>query len=135
MPDSVDPRPVPQVLAERLVAAGKLSESGLERALRVERESRERLEAILTRLGLVSERDLADMLAEILALPIVAAKDFPEAPLLDDALSRKFLKEARVLPIRDGAEGVVLAMADPLDDFSAEAVRLAASYRPRRSML
>ena len=112
-------------VAQGLIAAGKLQPSGLERALRVNGETGEPLAAVLTKLGLVAESDLAAALADALDLPLVTAKDFPDTPLLEDQLSARFLHQARVVPIADGPDGAVLAMADPLDVFATDAVRLA----------
>jgi general secretion pathway protein E len=110
---------------QHLVAHGKLSEAGLERARQVADESHERLETALTRLGLVSDRDLAEALAEFLDLALVGSNDFPEAPLLEDRLSRKFLRERHVIPIEDRAQELVLAMSNPLDAYAVDAVRFA----------
>ena len=113
-------------LARRLVDAGKLQPSGLERALRVQAETGETLASALTKLGLVSEIDMASAYADALGLKLLARADFPTEPLFEDRLSFRFLRQARVVPIELGADGVVLAMADPLDRFAADAVRMAA---------
>lgn len=113
-------------LARGLVSAGKLQSSGLDRAVRVHDETGEALAGILTKLGLVSETDLADAMATALDLPRIGADDFPAAPLLEDHLSMRFLRQARVVPIEFEEDSVVLAVADPLDEFAMDAVRLAA---------
>ena len=113
-------------LARRLIEAGKLQTSGLERALRVHDETGEHLADALTKLGLVSESDLAAAYAETLELKLVARKDFPDEPLFEDRLSYRFLQQARIVPIDEGPDGAVLAMADPLDRFAIDAVRMAA---------
>ncbi len=112
-------------VAEGLVEAGKLQSSGLERALRVHKETGESLAPILTKLGLVSEADLAAALAQALGLRLASARDFPDSPVLEDRLSVRFLRQARVAPIGESPEVAVLAMADPLDKFAVDAVRLA----------
>jgi general secretion pathway protein E len=86
--------------------------------------SDERLSSLLPKLGLVSERDLASALSELLGLPLVGAADFPSEALLGDRLSPRFLRESRVLPLAEREEGLVLAMADPLDGYAADALRL-----------
>ena len=126
MPGSLDARPIVERLGEQLVAAGKLNATGLERAQRLHRESGERVEAVLTSLGLVSERDLAETLASLLDLPLKSAKEFPETPVFEGRLNRRFLKQSRVIPLEDRADGLVVAMADPLDEFAIEALSYAA---------
>jgi general secretion pathway protein E len=113
-----------RALGERLIAAGKLERSGLERALKLRAESGERLAGLLAKLGLVSERDLAEAIAGELDLPLIDAREFPENPLYAERLSPRFLREAQVLPIAEEAGGLVVAMADPLNDYAADAMRL-----------
>ncbi|MDH5412036.1 MAG: hypothetical protein OEY16_11655, partial [Alphaproteobacteria bacterium] len=59
-------------LAQRLVKAGKLQPSGLERALRVQAETGETLASALTKLGLVPEIGLASAYADALGLKLMA---------------------------------------------------------------
>ena len=123
--DGVKSRPVREALGAHLVQLGKLPAAGLERAQRLADESGERLELVLTRLGLVSERDLAEALAKLLNLPLVSAKDYPDEPLLEDKFSRKFLKEAQLIPLMDSATGLTVAAVNPLDTYAIEAMRFA----------
>jgi general secretion pathway protein E len=113
-------------LGDYLLSAGKLSPGALDRAQRLAVETGERVEAVLTRIGLLSERDLADAFGAVLGLPLVTAQDYPDAPVLETVLSRKFLKDAHVIPLEDRPEGVVVASADPLDDLVSDAVSFAA---------
>ncbi len=113
-----------RALGARLIEAGKLDRNGLERALKLRAESGERLSALLPKLGLVSERDLAEAVAAELGLPLIGAREFPEAALYAERLSPRFLREAQVLPIAEEADGLVVAMADPLNGYAADAMRL-----------
>ena len=86
-----------QVIVERgLVAAETLA-----RAVVVQEESGERLDAVLTRLGLVSEQALAETLAEAAGLRLAGPDDYPAAPL-DATVSPRFLREAKAVPLRAG---------------------------------
>jgi general secretion pathway protein E len=111
--------------AEHLIATGKVQPQAIERAQHLAVESQERLESVLTRLGLITERDLAEALSQFLRLPLAVAADYPPQPILEDQLGRKFLREAKVLPLREVPEGVIVAMANPLDSYAAHAVRFA----------
>ena len=110
---------------EHLIKRQKLQRAALERALRAHEETGERLDVILTKLGLVAEKDIAEMLAEYLDLDFVTANDFPDESLLADTISVNFLKQARMIPIRDDPDGILLAMADPLDTYAINAMHLA----------
>jgi general secretion pathway protein E len=78
---------------------------------------------------MVSERSLADALAQLVGARVVRAGDYPEEPLYFDRLKPKFLRKAHALPIAESPEGVTVAMADPLDDFTSGAIA-AALNRP-----
>jgi general secretion pathway protein E len=127
--NGADRRPFERSLATRLIEAGKLEPSALERVFRLQASSDERLEVLLIKLGLASERDVADGFARELGLAVVAPGDFPDAPLLEGKISKKFLKQAGVLPLADTPETVLLAMVDPLDGFAVRAIEMASGKR------
>ena len=103
-----------RAVADRLIADGKLDAAAADRAFRLQANGQERLEQILTTLGLVHEKDVARAVAAELGLPLAAPADYPDAVVLD-AASPKFLRQARVLPLAETADSVIVAMADPLD--------------------
>jgi general secretion pathway protein E len=114
-----------EALSGVLLERGLIDDKTLERARRVAGETGQRLDAVLTQLGLVSERGLAESLAAYLGLRLVTADRYPEAPLLVDRLKARFLRKAHALPIEVEDDRVVLAMADPLDQFTRTAVAAA----------
>ena len=118
--------PFIETLGPFLVERGKLDSVGLDRAERLRAETGERLDHILTKLGLVSETDMAEAFSVGLALPLVTASDFPAEPVLDEKISVNFLREARVVPIADTAEGLEVAMSDPLDSYAIKAIGMTA---------
>lgn len=73
----------------------------LERVRRLVGDKRDGLLDTLPKLGLIAERDIAEAAASLLKLPLVAARDYPAAPLLEDKLSSRFHHESRVLPQAD----------------------------------
>jgi general secretion pathway protein E len=109
---------------EFLIAGGVLGAAERARvtALRATRGDSDAV--ILTRLGLVSERAMAEQLAAFHGLPRAHAADYPATPLLGNAVAPGFLMRSRLLPVRDLPEGVAVAMADPTDRAALEAVRL-----------
>jgi hypothetical protein len=64
---------------------GRLDPQGLERANRLSRES-SRIDRVLSQLGLVSERQLAETTARLLDIPIAAPGDYPQAAILPERL-------------------------------------------------
>src|SRR5215213_4774710 len=108
-------------LARHLIERGKLREPDVARVARMQEAqgSGERLSRLIARLGLLSERDAAQALSEVLGLPLAASVDYPEAVILADQVSLRFLKESQIVPIAEAADGkALLAMADPQDDFA-----------------
>ena len=112
-------------VARVLAQSGLLSGAALERVRRLEVESGERLDHIAAKLGLVSERDLADAYAEVIGSPVVSAAEFPPEPVAADRVRRAFLKQTRMIPLTDTAEALTVAMADPLDDAAVRALEFA----------
>jgi general secretion pathway protein E len=116
---------VDTAIVDLLIERRKLDAGGLDRARRAGENGDDHLHTILVKLGLVAERDVAEALAAVLDLQIAAPDDYPGEAVVDENLSPKFLKEARVLPLAETPEGIVLAMADPLDGFTVQAVEIA----------
>jgi len=111
-----------------LVEGGTIDRRTLDRAGRVAVETGGRLDHVLTQLGLVSERGLAEALAQLIEAPLVEAGDYPDAPLFLDRLKVKFLRKVRALPIAATNGRATLAMADPLDVFTRNAVAAALGH-------
>jgi general secretion pathway protein E len=138
LPQTTVERSPPAVakLGEMLIASGKLDPANLDRALKVQEsalnasagtnnETREKLGSILTRMGMISGRDLAETLARQRGWTIVESTEFPELPILEDSISPRFLQEAKAIPVNETEGEVVLAMTDPADDFTVRAMAAA----------
>ena len=83
---SVDDR-----ICQFLVAKGHLKETDLVRGRRLHHEdpTSGSLVSLLTRLGLVSEREMAEAVSELLSLPLLSAKEFPDTPPANVQTDRK----------------------------------------------
>ena len=112
-------------LGTTLVDNGAIDRRTLDRARRVAAETGGRLDQVLTQLGLISDRGLAEAYAQLIAAPLVKLADYPDAPLFCDRLKPKFLRRARALPITASVDRAILAMADPLDVFTRNAISAA----------
>jgi len=116
--------PVRKRIGDILIERGKLDTATLERALRLQQESGERLGALLVTLGVVAQRDVAEALAAQLELPLVDTGSYPEFPILEEMVSTRFLRETRALPLSEDDAEVALAMADPTDEYTIGAFRM-----------
>ncbi len=134
-PQVMFPESAPQKLGEILIAQGKLDPVNLDRALKVQEsavnatDAPEKLGSILTRMGMLSGRDLAEALAQQKGWTIVEAGEFPELPILEEMVSPRFLQEVRAIPVMETESEVVLAMIDPADTFTLNAMAAATQKR------
>ncbi|HEX2815239.1 MAG TPA: ATPase, T2SS/T4P/T4SS family [Phenylobacterium sp.] len=111
---------------EALVASrGLVAPETLARARIVQAETGERFHSVLTRLGLVSEQALAQLIAEAVGLPIAVASDYPALPLATERVSERFLREFKAVLLRESDRGVDVALVDPLDPYPSRALELA----------
>lgn len=113
-------------IGERLVSAGKLSERDLERALVAQQEMGGQLGEVMVKLGLVAEHDVVLALASQLDVVYIAPADLPEAPDFPASVSRAFLQNHLIYPLRVDERGMHCAMAHPEDRYVRDALSLAA---------
>ncbi|MGI9334451.1 MAG: type II secretion system ATPase GspE [Gammaproteobacteria bacterium] len=123
--DIVDPVLVHENVGHLLVERGKLERAQLKRASALSRENEEPLGSLLVQLGFVAERDFADALASCTELDLVEAQAYADEALQAGAISPEFLKRVNAVPLKEVDDGVKIAMADPLDRFTVDALRLA----------
>ncbi|CAH9015092.1 type II secretion system ATPase GspE [Candidatus Nitrosacidococcus sp. I8] len=111
-------------LSQYLIDQGKLRPTESQHAKRLAVDEGIRFSTMLARLGLVSERDVAEAFSALLSLPLwTAADDSYEEP--EKQISLKFLKESRAIPILEENKSITLAMADPGDIYVQNAIALA----------
>ncbi len=112
-------QPTRQKLGEILLGKGQIQSEELDRVLRLQAASArpERLGSLLTTLGVVSARDVAQALAVQADMPFVESSAFPEFPILEESISARFLRDARALPMAEDEGSLTLAVADPQNDF------------------
>ena len=118
--------PVDERIASLLIERGRLKESDLVRARRLyDEDPKGSLVDLMSRLGLVSERDAVEATAEVLKLPLVAAKDCPDQPPPTVQVSTRFLKSHRLVPYAESESTVEAMVANPLETYPIEALGLA----------
>ncbi len=98
-----------------LLEGRALDELALQRSQRAARQSGERFDLVLTKLGLVSETDLCDHLSKFLRIPLIEPRDIPLEPVLSEEIPEKFLRASGLLPLLLDSGQAALALLDPLD--------------------
>jgi len=106
-----------------LLDANLLDVASVERARRAAEATGDRFDQVLTKLGLMSDANLAAGLAKYLDLPVFSPRDLPSEPLLADRLPTTFVRENRILPVRLEEDGLTLAVVDPFDHVPLASVR------------
>ena len=96
-----------------------LDELAVRRAQRAQRQSGERFDLVLMRLGLLSDAVMARALSAYCKLPLIGAHEFPQIALHSEQISISFLKINRLLLLADKGSHLEVAVADP---FSIEAI-------------
>ena len=103
-----------QTFAQFLLDRSLLSETLVQQASQVSRDTRDPLVRSLAKLGFMPEAALADALAEFVQLPRLASPVVLPGSL--ETLSLEFLKHHAVAPLRLAEGEVSVAVANPLDD-------------------
>lgn len=125
----IDSTPNPEDVEQSLVALwqekSRVSALDVQRAESMRAGSRLSLSEILVNLGMVSERERCESMAELLMLPLFSEVDILEFPPDDIFISLAFLKEYRLCPIAREDECLRVAMADPHLPYARQALELA----------
>src|SRR5579871_1330731 len=110
-------------IGEILLEKKLISAEDLDRALELQSERGDKLGKTLVDLGFVAMRDVLAALSEQLALPLVSIEGPPPVSPETEALSARFLRQFRCIPVGRENHTVTLAMADPLDFETLSAVK------------
>ncbi len=117
-------------IGEALLEIGKVNRADLDRALEVQRQTKQKLGRILIDLGTVSEEDIRLAYSRLLQIPIWEKKKDDRNPLLEN-VPKVFLIANRVLPLGLNDGVLNIALADPQDSLLAETIALATSKEVR----
>ena len=108
-----------------LIESGRLKKSDLKRAEAFRDQNGGDLITLLVRLGLVSERDVAEAESSLLDLPLISTADLPEEAPDIGKVSLRYLKQNLLLPVSVNDTEMVVVMANPRDKFALKALSMA----------
>ena len=89
------------------------------------------IEGLLVTSGLMTEEGLKSFVERFYGVPIATLQDFPQEPLLINNLSIQFMKEAKLIPSLLTDNELTVIMANPLDFYTLDAIRLATGHEIR----
>jgi general secretion pathway protein E len=78
--------------------------------------------------NIIPEDDLLRLLSEKLGFPYISLRKLHREPIVIENLSDKFLKQAKIIPLGITDSTLSLAVSDPFDFYTLDAVRLATGY-------
>ncbi|WP_180539598.1 type II secretion system ATPase GspE [Nevskia soli] len=109
-------------LGEILIARKLIEQEDLERALELQSERNDRIGKIMVDMGLIAQRDLLAIISEQLDIPLSQIGEPPALPETE-GLATDFMRESRFIPVSFDGASLRIAMADPLDFETVNAVR------------
>lgn len=115
-------------LGDLLVESGLITKEQLEEALK-DKAPDEKLGDALLRLGLITEQQLIEVLEFQLGVPHISIHQFAVDPDTVQLVPREIAKRYQVMPIRTENNQLFVAMADPMDYFAIEELRMATGYQ------
>jgi type IV pilus assembly protein PilB len=113
-----------RLLGEILIEHGLISPEQLQEALDIQTKSHDKLGSILVNLGYVSEPNLMAVLEFQLGIPYVNIAKTPVDPLIAQLISEALALRHKVMPIGKRGSKLTLAMADPLNVFAIDDIRI-----------
>ena len=118
-------------LKARLLTENNIKEIDFVRAARVASDTggEESLVSLLIRLGMVSDRAMAEAVANIESLRLVEQADYPDEAVCSETLPPRFLKEHKVIPLSETDDCIELVVADPSADYPIQAVAMASAKK------
>lgn len=102
-------------LKELLVDGGFIPEEKFKASLDEAHESKKDVSTLITELGLISEINLAQLIADKLELPYINLREIAIPKEIIELIPFKVLKEQQIIPFRQDKKGIYIAMANPLD--------------------
>lgn len=116
-------------IGDLLLDAGVITEEQLHTALARQRETRMRLGDVLISLEFITQQQFIEVLEFQLGIPHVQLYRYKIDPKIVGLISQKLADQHCVMPLRLEGNKLVLAMADPLDYFAIDEIRIATGLR------
>ena len=122
-----DPRdpPTARRFLEFLRERGLLDPAAVERASKVQLETRQRVDVVIAELGLVPAPEYMAAVSDYFGYPILGDTDLPALPAfgdLENLLSPDFMRRNGLLPVELAGDALIIATTDPFNTETLTAV-------------
>ncbi|OGW87666.1 MAG: hypothetical protein A3C35_00780 [Omnitrophica bacterium RIFCSPHIGHO2_02_FULL_46_11] len=114
---------IPKPLGQMLLEVGLITEEELNQAVRRHVETGERIGQVLIRMNAVASADIGRFLEEQLSIPFASLKNHALSEDLARILTDEFIRTHRVVPLSLKGNSLELAMVDPVDRGTMDAIR------------
>ena len=115
-------------LGDLLVEAGLITEDQLQNALEIKTKG-EKLGDVLLQKGYITEQQLIEVLEFQLGIPHVSLFRYPFDPTLFAIVPKEIAKRSLLIPLKKEGEKLYVAMADPMDFYAIDDLRLATGFQ------
>lgn len=115
-------------IGDLLVESGVITDSELQSALK-EKQRDEKIGDYLIRQNLLTEQQMIEVLEFQLGIPHIHLNQIPIESEVLKLVPEELAKRAFVMPIKRERNKLYVAMADPMDYFTIEEIRLATGYQ------
>lgn len=116
-------------IGDLLLEAGMISEEQLQNALREQKETSMRLGELLITRNYITEQQMIEVLEFQLGIPHVELYRQNIETKVINLIPQKLAEQHQVLPIQVDGSKLVIAMADPLDYYAIDELRMATGLR------
>lgn len=115
-------------LGELLLESGIITDQQLQAALEDQQRTRKKLGDVLLAQGVLTEHQLIEVLEFQLGIPHVTLSRYQIDAKLSQVIPEQMAKRYQVLPIRVDGRKLMVAMADPLDLFVIDDLRMSTGF-------
>jgi type IV pilus assembly protein PilB len=117
-----------------LLEKGLITKARLEEALNRQRESGDRLGAVIVELGLVTEEQMIEVMSERLGVPRVTLSSMVIDPAVIQLISVETARRYTLIPVFSIGRTLTLAMADPLNIIAIEQIEYQTGLEIKRAI-
>jgi type IV pilus assembly protein PilB len=115
-------------LGDLLIEVGLLTQEQLNQALNLQKSTKERLGDILISKGFITESQLIEVLEFQLGIPHVILSRIKIDRSVINIITESIAKRYLVLPIKKNGNKLTIAMADPLDYYAIDDLRMSTGF-------
>ena len=116
-------------IGDLLKAAGIIDDAQLQKALEIQKTTKQRLGTVLIESGIITERDFIDAMSQQLGIKYVDLTKEHIPTEMARILPKNIAKKHSVVPLRLNKDELVLAMVDPMNFVAIDEVRTATRKR------